>query len=222
MLAALLRQLDVPRERIDATLLTQRRDLLRRELAGRPAVIVVENVPDGDYLHSLLPKDGLSRVFVTSRRTLTAPDSGSAGGTGGDSGTGSAGAVPLSVQLGPLSPSDGLTLLAKRVGVDRIRQERAQSERLVELTGGIALDLTVVASAVVNHADWSLADHVYRLEGTSPGRTSSSCWPITLLTWTPSGRSTRSATCSNGSVGWRRPWPAIARRRPWPAAAGIS
>lgn len=166
VLAALLRQLDVPRERIDATLLTQRRDLLRRELAGRPAVIVVENVPDGDYLHSLLPKDGLSRVFVTSRRTLTAPDSGSAGGTGGDSGTGSAGAVPLSVQLGPLSPSDGLTLLAKRVGVDRIRQERAQSERLVELTGGIALDLTVVASAVVNHADWSLADHVYRLEGT--------------------------------------------------------
>ena len=65
----LLRALDIPPARIPITL-EERAALWRRELAGRRAVIILDDVPGPEQVRPLLPAAGSCLILITTRRRL--------------------------------------------------------------------------------------------------------------------------------------------------------
>ena len=96
-LDSLLRMLGVPGERIPAAL-DDRAARWRAELAGRKALLVLDNAADAAQVRPLLPGSPDCLVLITSRRRLAALD----------------GAQPLSLDV--LPPADALALFTGMVG----------------------------------------------------------------------------------------------------------
>jgi tetratricopeptide (TPR) repeat protein/transcriptional regulator with XRE-family HTH domain len=148
-LLVLLRALDVPGGRIPDGL-DERAALWRSELAGRRAVVVLDNVSDADHVRLLLPGAGRHAVLVTSRRRLVDLD----------------GVEPVS--LGPLSAGDAADLFSATLGAgaavggdgaDVVAEARTEAVAdLMIHCGGLPLAIRIAAARLRHRPGWRVAD----------------------------------------------------------------
>ncbi|GAB3936584.1 BTAD domain-containing putative transcriptional regulator [Kribbella albertanoniae] len=126
-LRALLEGLQISAERMPMGLDAQVK-LYRSQLAGQRVLIVLDNARDAEQVRPLLPESETCFVVVTSRSRLT----------------GLVAASP--VRLDPLATRDAQTLLANRIGRDRVSADPEAAEAIVELCARLPLALAIVAA----------------------------------------------------------------------------
>jgi tetratricopeptide (TPR) repeat protein len=114
--------------------LAERAARFRTLMSGRRMAIVLDNARSAQQIAPLLPGAGPAVVLVTSR-----------GQMGELHVTHSA----MPVRLEPLSRTDGVRLLAAALG-DRVVTEKATTDRLAALCGGLPLALRIVAERLVS------------------------------------------------------------------------
>jgi hypothetical protein len=113
-------------------------------IAGRRALLLLDNAASAEQVRPLLPEVGSCLVLVTSRRALA--------------GTGAAD-VPLDVFTVPeavLALRDAAQPVAVGPGSD-------DAVRIVGLVGQLPLAVALVGARIRGAADWTLADHAARL-----------------------------------------------------------
>lgn len=133
-----LRALGVPAGHVPA-LPDERAALYRSRLAGRRVLVVLDNARDLAQIRELLPGSPGTAVLLTSRSRL-------AGLTGA-----------TLVDLRPMGPGEGLALLARIVGEERVNAEPGAAAEVVESCGGLPLALRIVAARLVAGPDRTLA-----------------------------------------------------------------
>lgn len=143
-LAQVLRSLGVSNGSIPAGL-DEAASLYRSVTSGKRILLVLDNAADADQVLPLLPGSGGSAVVLTARRSMTAL----------------AGFRQLSISA--LRDTEAVSLLEKLVGRTRIKQERAASEQLAGLTGGLPLALRLVGARLATRPGWRLAALVDQL-----------------------------------------------------------
>jgi tetratricopeptide (TPR) repeat protein/transcriptional regulator with XRE-family HTH domain len=116
--------------------------LLRDLLSDRRMLVVLDNARDDDHVRPLLPGAGAGVVVVTSRDRLAGLFA-------------AAGARPM--RLDVLTDGEARTLLAARVGADRLAADPAATTGIVAATAGLPLALTMVAARVAFHPGFPLA-----------------------------------------------------------------
>ncbi|WP_177320081.1 ATP-binding protein [Actinoplanes philippinensis] len=116
--------------------------LLRGLLSDRRMLVVLDNARDDEQVRPLLPGAGDSVVVVTSRDRLAGLFT-------------VAGARPL--RLGVLGEGEARTLLAARIGADRLAADPTATGAIVAATAGLPLALTMVAARVAFHPTFPLA-----------------------------------------------------------------
>lgn len=144
-LATLLRQLGVPNPQIPAEL-ADRVELWRRELARRRCVVVLDNAAGGEQVRPLLPTLPGTVVIVTSRRRLAGLDVG----------------PPESLPV--MTTEEGLALLARTAGRDRVDAEPDAAREVVRRCGHLPLAIRLAGSRLTRRPSWSLT-HFARLLG---------------------------------------------------------
>jgi tetratricopeptide (TPR) repeat protein len=145
VLDGFLRALGEPGPRIQTLDLTQRADRYRELLAGRHALVLLDNAASPEQVEPLLPDDGSPAItLVTSRhRVVEHP---------------AARHVTLDV-----FPSDqAIDLLGRRIG-DAVDQASDTAARIVEQVGRLPLAVAIVASRIEASAGWTLEDHLEHL-----------------------------------------------------------
>ncbi|MBB4694845.1 tetratricopeptide repeat protein [Paractinoplanes abujensis] len=140
VLDGFLRVLGVPARQIPHDL-SARSALFRDQVAGRQALVILDNAADEEQVRPLLTPDALT--LVTSRRDLT--------------GLGPATRIDLDV----FSSGEASELLAGAVPSDA---DAAAVERVAQRCGYLPLALTVVAGQMAATPGWSVADHADRLD----------------------------------------------------------
>lgn len=133
----LLRALDVPPDRVEG---------YRVALQGRRVLLLLDNVTGVDQVRPLLPRVPGCAVLLTSRDVLAD--------------LGDVKRVPVEL----LSPEEGLALLVRRVGAERVAAERAGALLLVERCGRLALAVALVAGRLALRPNRPLAHAVAELE----------------------------------------------------------
>ncbi|RGC70997.1 Regulatory protein AfsR [Micromonospora sp. MW-13] len=143
-LAGLLRQLGVSGERIpnDAD---ERAALWRSELAGRRAVVVLDNAASAAQVAPLLPSGRGCLTLITSRWRLTGLDGGK----------------PSSLSV--LDPDEAVELLARVVGVDRVSAEPVAAAEVVRRCGHLPLAIRLAGARLAHRPSWRVADLAGRL-----------------------------------------------------------
>ncbi|MFD0021640.1 BTAD domain-containing putative transcriptional regulator [Streptomyces sp. NPDC058382] len=145
------------REVLDALGLDQDRNHLseaalgsayRAAIAGRRLLIVLDDARDCEQVRPLLPATPGSLAIVTSRRRLD-----------GLAVTDNA----RLIMLDPMTRQEGLELLDRRLGADRIRAERSAAEEIVELCGGLPLALAVAGTRALVQPRFRLTSLVTHL-----------------------------------------------------------
>lgn len=147
VLDALLQALGAPPPAAHALDTARLAAALAAAVAGRRAVLVLDDVPDAERaadLVELLPAG--ARVVLTSRRALDL------------------GGSRTHEPLGPLGAPAALALLAAEVGADRVAAEPEAATRVVDACGRLPRALVDTARHVAAHPTWSLADHARRVE----------------------------------------------------------
>jgi len=142
-LLTLLRQLDVPPDRIPPDL-PGRMDMWRRELAGRRVLLVLDNAASSAQLTRLLPTSADNLCLITSRRRLTGLD----------------GVHPESLPV--LDEGEAVALLVKIAG-DRVRVEPESALEVVRRCGGLPLAIRLAGARLAHRPRWRVADLVRRL-----------------------------------------------------------
>ncbi|MEV1330333.1 BTAD domain-containing putative transcriptional regulator [Micromonospora costi] len=145
-LAALLRQLGVPGERIPLDE-DERAALWRSELADRRAVVVLDNAASAAQVAKLLPSGPGTLTLITSRRRLTGLDEGR----------------PSSLAV--LDPDEGIELLARVVGPERVAAEPEAAAEVVRGCGYLPLAIRLAAARLAHRPRWRIADLAARLTG---------------------------------------------------------
>ncbi|MGW6708831.1 tetratricopeptide repeat protein [Streptomyces sp. NPDC054956] len=154
-LRMLLGALDVPPERVPQSGIEQLAACWRSELAGRRAVVVLDNAADADQVRPLLPGAGPSVVLITSRNRLLGLDE-----------------VPP-VSLDVLSPQESAELLARASGdaggpEGRLAREPESAAEVLRLCGRLPLALRLAAARLRHRPGWTVGILVERLaEGSS-------------------------------------------------------
>ncbi|WP_399895801.1 BTAD domain-containing putative transcriptional regulator [Streptomyces sp. BBFR51] len=120
----------------------------RTALAGRRLLIVLDDARDSEQARPLLPATPGCLAIVTSRRRLE-----------GLAVTDNARIITLD----PMTRQEGLELLDRRLGADRIRAERPAAEEMVELCGGLPLTLAVASTRALMQPRFPLASLVTQL-----------------------------------------------------------
>jgi DNA-binding SARP family transcriptional activator/tetratricopeptide (TPR) repeat protein len=138
----LLETLGVAPQRIPATLDAQV-GLYRSMLDGRRVLIVLDNAADAEQVRPLLPTSGGCLALVTSRRQLSDM-------------VAVEGAHPLTVDL--LTTDEARTMLANRLGADRLAAEPAATGEIIDLCARLPMALAIVAARAATHPDFRLAD----------------------------------------------------------------
>ena len=136
-----LESLGVQREQMPATL-QARAALYRSLLAGRRALVVLDNARDADQIHPLLPASSGSMVLVTSRDPLASL-------------VAQHGAHPITLDV--LSVNESTELLASRLGTGRLTTEPAAVAQIIDDCGRLPLALTIVATRAATTTTDSLA-----------------------------------------------------------------
>ncbi|MFI6784129.1 BTAD domain-containing putative transcriptional regulator [Micromonospora sp. NPDC050276] len=142
--ATLLRQLGVPDERVPANQ-DDRLALWRTELAGRRALLVLDNAASADQVTPLLPNGSHCLVLITSRRRLVGVDEGR----------------PSSLPL--LDPDEAIELLGRVVGVDRVAAEPEAAIEVVRRCGHLPLAIRLAGARLAHRPRWRIADLAERL-----------------------------------------------------------
>jgi tetratricopeptide (TPR) repeat protein len=129
VLGQFLRALGVSPRRVP-TGLAERTTLYRSVTAGRALAVLLDNAVSAAQVRVLLPTSPRSLAVITSRHRLL--------------GLMAEGVQVLSV--GVLDQAGGVELLTSAIGRQRVADERAAAERLIELCGGMPVALCVVAA----------------------------------------------------------------------------
>ncbi|GAA4671694.1 BTAD domain-containing putative transcriptional regulator [Phytohabitans rumicis] len=140
-LPVLLQTLQVPAERIPATLEAQVASY-RGLLAGRRMLIILDNVRDADQVRPLLPGAPGCAVVITSRNQLASllvVD----------------GARLLPLDL--LSADEARELLAHRLGAERVAAEAGAVDDIIAKCARLPLALAIVAARAATHPAFALA-----------------------------------------------------------------
>lgn len=148
-LVTLLRQLDVPAERVPVEF-DERVKLWRRELARRRSVIVLDNAAGSEQITPLLPVEPTAVVLVTSRRRLSHPD------------------VTPSQTLPVMSPRESVDLLSLSVGRDRVAAEPEAAAEVVRRCGHLPLAIRLAGARLAHRRGWRLTDLAAQLAGDAP------------------------------------------------------
>ncbi len=148
----LLRSLGAPPGRVPSDASESAR-LYRSMLAGKRALIVVDDASAAEQVRPLLPASGGCVVIVTSRRRL-------AGLVALD------GAQPLT--LGALRPAESRALLVHVLGSDRVDRERDAAEELARTCGHLPLALRIAAAHLTTGSYDRIADLVDQLANGDP------------------------------------------------------
>jgi tetratricopeptide (TPR) repeat protein len=138
VLDSFLRQLEVPARRIPAER-DERAAMFRDRIAGRDALVVLDNAADEAQVADLIPADPRCLVLVTSRRNLAGLD----------------GARLFRLDVFPLV--EALELLAHVVGDERVAAEPEAAVEVVELCGLLPLAVSLAAARLRSRPAWSLA-----------------------------------------------------------------
>ncbi|WP_165435873.1 AfsR/SARP family transcriptional regulator [Micromonospora violae] len=117
----------------------------RSLMAGKQALVVLDNAVDAAQVRPLLPGTGGSLVVITSRRRLVSLE----------------GAVPLSVDTLPLD--DGIALFRQVCGEDRSRLDDEAVAEVVRLCGQLPLATRIAAARFRHRPTWSIDDLVRQL-----------------------------------------------------------
>ncbi len=149
-LRMLLGALDVPSERVPQEGVEQLAACWRAELAGRRAVVVLDNAADADQVRPLLPGAGPSVVLITSRNRLLGLDE-----------------VPP-VSLDVLSPQESAELLARASGdprgpEGRLAREPQSAAEVLRLCGHLPLALRLAAARLRHRPGWTVGILVERM-----------------------------------------------------------
>ncbi|WP_262013359.1 AfsR/SARP family transcriptional regulator [Micromonospora sp. Mcm103] len=146
--ATLLRQLGVPAERVPADL-ADRLAMWRSELAGRRAVVVLDNAAEAGQVAPLLPNGPDCLVLITSRRRLVGLDSGR----------------PSSLPV--LDADEAVELLARVAGAERVAAEPEAAAEVARRCGHLPLALRLAGARLAHRPRWRVADLAQRLAGAS-------------------------------------------------------
>jgi tetratricopeptide (TPR) repeat protein len=145
-LETLLRVLDVPAERIPASL-DERAAMLRARMANRRALLLLDDAAGQEQVRPFLPGAPGCRVLITSRRRLTGLQD------------------ARTFSLDVLPKEDAATLFTRIVGAERAWDAQAVAE-VGLLCGHLPLALEIAASRFRNRSAWSLDDLAARLART--------------------------------------------------------
>jgi hypothetical protein len=145
VLAGFLRQLGLPASRIQHLDLTGRAAAYRRLLAGRRALILLDNATSAEQVRPLLPGTDGCLALVTTRR--------------GNTGLPGVRELPLKV----FTPAESARLLGGGAGTRRPDADAQTLGRIAELLGHLPLALALTAARIRGSPDWTLADHLDRL-----------------------------------------------------------
>lgn len=116
--------------------LEQRTAQYRSRLAGRPAIVILDNAADYQQVKPLLPGPG-SVALITSREhqaTLLARHAG------------------LHLDLAPLPMADALDLLRHRIGGSRVNANLDDAETLVRRAGRLPMAILIAADHLIHDA----------------------------------------------------------------------
>lgn len=138
----LLQSMGVPSGRIPSDV-DQRVTAWRTEMAGRRAVVVLDNAASSDQVESLITGAPGCLTVVTSRRRLVLDGA-------------------TSISLDVLPPGAARDLVGGMVGA-RAAAEPEAVTALVELCGGLPLALRIAAARLAHRPMWTVADLVERL-----------------------------------------------------------
>ncbi|WP_433260508.1 AfsR/SARP family transcriptional regulator [Actinosynnema sp. CS-041913] len=144
-LDALLRDSGVPPEIVPFGV-ERRSALWRSHMAGRRALLILDNAVDAAHIRPLLPGTAGVLVLVTSRRKLTALD----------------GAVPMPLDV--LPRQDAVALFTRVAGAPQVVGEEETVARAVELCGRLPLAIRIAAARLRDRTTWTVADLVDRLD----------------------------------------------------------
>ncbi|MFJ4503591.1 BTAD domain-containing putative transcriptional regulator [Streptomyces sp. NPDC088864] len=122
--------------------LAERSAIWRSHLAGRSALLVLDNAADAAQVAPLLPGTGDTLTLITTRRKLTATDG------------------ALSLPLGALAPAEAETLF-RRIAGDACAG--APLNRTVALCGHHPLALRIAATRLRDRPSWTVPDVTARL-----------------------------------------------------------
>ncbi|MFB4262802.1 BTAD domain-containing putative transcriptional regulator [Nonomuraea sp. GTA35] len=150
VLAAFLRALDVPEDRIPATL-SERTHLFRTWTADRHVLVTLDDVVRTDQLLPLVPASPDCGVLVTARRQISVPE------------------VTATVEVGPLNAEEGLRLLTNVLGDHRIAQDEATARELVRLCDGLPAALQAAAARLQLRPHWPISKLIKVLRGETMG-----------------------------------------------------
>lgn len=145
VLELFLRQLEVPGEQIPDGL-DARAAMFRDRLSDKSALVILDNAADEAQVKPLLPAGPDSLVLITSRRSLIGLD----------------GAVFH--RLDVFSADEGLTLLARIAGAERVDAEPKAARRLIEICGYLPLAIALAAARLRARPAWSVEQLVSRLQ----------------------------------------------------------
>ena len=145
-LESFLGLLGVPRQYVPAGL-EERSALYRDRLAGKKALILLDNAASASQVRPLLPGDAAaSIVLVTSRRALTELDG------------------AQTIRLSTPNTDDAVALLARIAGHERVAEEPDQATRIAELCGRLPIALALAARQLRSRPQWTLEEFADRLD----------------------------------------------------------
>jgi tetratricopeptide (TPR) repeat protein len=143
VLGRLLQAMGMPAGAVPAST-EERAEQYQTRIAGRRFVIVLDNVRSERQVHPLLPADPASLLVITSRSRLT-------------------GMAAEAIELNFLTLDDGVSLLSKILGSDRVASQRGDAERIVELCGGLPLAIRAAGAKLLAQPEWPLNALIVRL-----------------------------------------------------------
>ena len=125
--------------------LAARAALFRERLAGRRALVVLDNAATAEQVTPLLPGGDGTLTLVTSRRRLDELD-------------------PVLVDVGLFTPAEAEHLLVRSVPGLAVGGDPAAYRRVARRCGHLPLALSVVAGQMVARPGWTVTDHADRLD----------------------------------------------------------
>ncbi|MFS8097649.1 tetratricopeptide repeat protein [Lentzea alba] len=145
VLESFLRLLGVPGGQIPESL-AERAALYRDRLAGKRALVLLDNAAGEDQVRPLLPGGASCLVLITSRRSLMGLDG------------------AKSVFLDVFTADEAIALLSRIAGADRISADPGGAARVAELCGHLPIAVALAAKRLARRPQWTVADLVAQLE----------------------------------------------------------
>jgi tetratricopeptide (TPR) repeat protein len=146
-LAQLLRGLGTGPDRIPADA-DEAAALFRSTVAGRRVLVVLDNAADAAQVRPLLPGGAAAMTLVTSRSRL-------------DGLVAHEGARRLTLR--PLSTTDGVALLARLAGADRVSADAGAAAALADACAGLPLALRIAGTHLAADPTLTVAGYVAEL-----------------------------------------------------------